>query len=102
MPHSRTGGSYITPHGYRMINVGKSHHLADVRGFAYEHRIVAEKMLGRRLRPDEDVHHRNGRKAENRPSNLKVVAHGMHSWLNAERARRDREGRFAAKRRRAA
>ena len=94
MPRKAIGGKYITPHGYVMVNVGKGHHLADVRGMAYEHRLVAEQMLGRPLRKDEDVHHRNERRADNRPRNLKVVQHGMHSWMNAERARRDQRGRF--------
>jgi hypothetical protein len=64
--------STISSHGYVLIYVGKDHHLADVRGYAYEHRIVAEKKLGRRLRKGELVHHLDENPQNNDPSNLEV------------------------------
>ena len=40
----------------------------------HEHRVVAEKMLGRPLRKGEVVHHIDGDKRNNDPSNLWVFA----------------------------
>lgn len=67
------GGKVITSHGYILIRVGATHHLADSRGYAYEHRLVAEKKLGRRLKEGEQVHHKNGDKQNNAPENLQIM-----------------------------
>lgn len=40
----------------------------------HEHRAVAEAMLGRSLRPGEIVHHIDGNKLNNDPTNLDVLA----------------------------
>ena len=43
------------------------------------HRRVAEKEAGRKLQPSEDVHHKDGNKANNMPGNLEPKPHGAHS-----------------------
>lgn len=68
------GGRVLASNGYVLIRVGKDHHLADVRGYAYEHRLVAEQKLGRRLVEGEIVHHIDHDKTNNAPENLEVVA----------------------------
>ncbi|HEY1956727.1 MAG TPA: HNH endonuclease [Polyangiaceae bacterium] len=68
------GGRSVASNGYVLVRVGKDHRLADVRGYAYEHRLVAERKLGRRLRPGEVVHHVDGNKANNAPVNIEVCA----------------------------
>lgn len=73
-PHNWQGGRVVASNGYVLIHVGKEHHLADVRGYAYEHRLVAEQKIGRTLREGEVVHHIDENKQNNDPSNLEVVA----------------------------
>lgn len=43
-------------------------------GGRHQHRVVAEQMIGRPLLPKEVVHHKDGNKANNDPSNLQVFS----------------------------
>lgn len=79
------GGRVITSNGYVLIRVGIKHHLADVRGYAYEHRIVAEEKYNRRLENAEQVHHINGDKQDNRPENLEIAENRFHHAVKHRR-----------------
>jgi hypothetical protein len=78
--HNWRGGRSVTKHGYVLVRVGKDHPLADVRGYAYEHRIVAEEAIGRRLLDGEQVHHQDENRSNNSPSNLQVVTLAEHRF----------------------
>lgn len=75
------GGRSIASNGYVLVRA-PWHPGADVRGYIYEHRLVAEWKLGRQLRPGEIVHHLNHDRRDNRPENLEVVASAAHHFAH--------------------
>lgn len=47
-----------------------------------EHRFVMEQHLGRKLRTDEHVHHKNEDRFDNRIENLKILTPAQHLALH--------------------
>jgi hypothetical protein len=66
------GGRTIASNGYVLVKT-PNHPNADVRGYVYEHRLIAEQKIGRYLEKGEIVHHKDGNKQNNNPDNLEVV-----------------------------
>lgn len=67
--------------GYVYIKAPDHPH-AQQNGYVAEHRLVAERKIGRYLRPDEIVHHRNGDGGDNSPENLEVMSQAEHARIH--------------------
>lgn len=78
------GGRTVTPDGYVLLK-RPDHPDADVRGYVYEHRLVAIENLGRMLVAGEEVHHIDEDKQNNAWSNLEVLPHADHALLHRVR-----------------
>ena len=77
------GGKKISEHGYVRALVSSNPHI-----YKFEHRLVMESHLGRKLEKHEDTHHINGNKQDNRIENLQLITHGEHSHLHHEKEKK--------------
>lgn len=87
------GGRIKTPKGYILI-YQPNHPHANGIGYVFEHRLIAEKALGRYLKPSEFVHHINGNKSDNRNKNLLICTKSYHGWLNNRMVQLYQQGHF--------
>ncbi len=79
MPSYRKGHTRKTTKGYPRITAGP------LRG-KYIHRVVAAAMLGRELKRDEQIDHRDGDKLNFHYSNLIIRGESDHGWVSAKQA----------------
>lgn len=83
-------GAYIDDKGYLRISAGPQ------RGKRL-HTLIAEAILGRELKPDEDVHHKDQNKLNIDWRNLKVMGHKEHGAVSRKQAWYFRENDIKAK-----
>lgn len=88
--HFRWNGGTHLDHGYVRI-LDKSHPRANSEGYVLEHILVWEKVHNKPLPKGWEVHHLNGIKADNRPTNLKALPSKKHSLIIPELKKRIRE-----------
>lgn len=67
-------GHFWYENGYKII--------VTIDGHKKEHIFVMENYIGRKLKPDEVVHHKNGCRTDNRLENLQLMTRGEHSRLH--------------------
>lgn len=69
--------------GYRYVS-RPEHPLAMCNGYVAEHVLVYEEANGVRLKKGQVVHHRNGKRSDNRPENLELMTGlSQHRKLHA-------------------
>lgn len=70
-------GTYVCDRGYIRVCAGP------FRGVRL-HTLIAMALKGRKLKKDEDAHHRNGDKLNPCPlCNIEVLGHKEHGWVSA-------------------
>jgi len=89
------GGRHTNKNGYISVWLDPQSpfiSMADHDGQVYEHRLVMAKKIGRPLFSHENVHHKNGKKQDNAPENLRLFSkqdHMREPWRELEELRKE-------------
>lgn len=75
-------GSIITYHGYRHINTDIDHPRKYRGMYVPEHILIAERIMCRFLESNEVVHHIDGNRLNNSPTNLSVITRSYHTHIH--------------------
>lgn len=80
--------------GYRMIATKNHPKGRNKQNYVYEHVLIMEKHIGRLLKNDEMVHHKNEIKNDNRIENLQLMKKKDHYKFHAVFRDRNEKGQF--------
>jgi len=88
------GGQWTDKDG-RVYVLLPDHPGANNKGYIFRARLVMEKTLGRFLRPEETVHHKNENTGDDQPNNLRLFpSKGAH--ISFHNTGKDRSGKRSA------
>ena len=77
-------GKPIMSGGYVLV-VRRGHPRATkIGGYVFEHIVVMESIIGRHVKRNEAVHHKNHIKTDNRPENLELMTVSEHAKHHAQ------------------